>query len=122
MTRKVIVLITTLILVVAMTSVTSFAAANGTVNYSTTTSQKLYTCSSSSGAIYGHLYPATFSPAAKLQLWNGTGTNLMDEQTYAAYPPNSNDVSGPANPGECFKVKPVDTNVYVWGYGEFWKL
>ncbi|MBO4494225.1 MAG: hypothetical protein J5752_00035 [Clostridiales bacterium] len=121
MTRKVIVLITTLILVVAMTSVTSFAATKGTVNYSTTTSQVLYSCSSSYGAVYGRLKPAPLSPAAKLQLWNGAGTNLMDEETYFAYPPNSNVVSGPANSGEYFEVKPVGTNVYIWGSGDFWE-
>lgn len=121
MTRKVIVLITTLILVVAMTSVTSFAAAKGTVNYSTTTSQILYSCSSSYGAVYGYLKPAALSPAAKLQLWNGSGSTLMDEQTYFAYPPNTNVVSGPANIGEYFKVKPVGNKVYIWGEGEFWE-
>lgn len=121
MTRKVIVLITTMILIIAMTSVTSFASTKVKVNYSTTTSQVLYTCYSSSGAVYGHLYPEALSPAAKLQLWNGTGLTLMDEQQYFAYPPNPNDVSGPANIGEYFEVKPVGTNVYIWGYGKFWE-
>lgn len=119
MRRKIIILITAMLLVIGMTAVTAFA---GTMSgsYSTSTRQKVGTAYNSSGeykTAYGHLYPGATSPAAVLQICNANGTVVKASRTYSASSPNPNDTTCQIAPGETlsFYVKPVIDGQYVWG-------
>lgn len=118
MRRKIIILITAMLLVIGMTAVTAFA---GTMSgsYSTSTRQKVGTAYNSSGeykTAYGHLYPGATSPAAVLQICNANGTLVKASGTYSAST-SSSDTTCPIAPGETlsFYVRPVVNDQYVWG-------
>lgn len=118
MRRKIIILITAMLLVIGMTAVTAFA---GTMSgsYSTSNRQKVGTAYNSSGeykTAYGHLYPGATSPAAVLQICNANGSVVKASRTYAAST-SSSDTTCPIAPGETlsFYVKPLIDDQYVWG-------
>lgn len=119
MRRKIIVLITAMLLVGSMSMVTALA---GTMSgsYSTSTRQKVGTAYNSSGeykTAYGRLTPGATSPAAILEIRNANGSVLKASGTYSASSPNPNDTTCQIAPGETlsFYVIPVVSGQYVWG-------
>lgn len=124
MRRKIIVLITAMMLVVGMVAATSLAGTKTKVQYGTTTAQliKKYTNSGTSKTIYGHLSPAATSPAAYLTIWDSYESVIRDREMYFAYPPNTNNVSYVMGAYETVKliVTPVSSGYYVWGEAEWW--
>ena len=119
MRRKIIVLITAMLLVGSMSMVTVLA---GTMSgsYSTSTRQKVWTAYNSSGeykTVYGRLAPGATSPAAVLEICNANGTVVKASGTYSASSPNPNNTTCQIAPGETlsFYVKPVVSGQYVWG-------
>lgn len=130
MRRKIVVLITATILVVGMAVETALAADRAAqrfhVNYSTTGTQLLKSITGSSGTETGGcLSPGTASNAAKLQIWNANGSQLIDEQIYVPYPQNPNSVeytfTSILDTTVKFKVRPVFSGEYIWGSGDIWK-
>lgn len=120
MRRKIIGLITAIMLVTGMVATTSFATSNTRTHYSTTTKQVIYTTPNSTGTAYGRLDPAATSPAAKLGYWDSSLTTKYAEKTYAAYPPNPDYVTYTAYYGAKFAVRPVIDKQYIWGEGTCW--
>ena len=121
MRKKIIMLLSAVMLVSSMVVGTSLAAEKSRAGYGTTTKQVIYTTPDSSGTVYGYLTPATSSPPAKLGYWDSSLTTKYAEKTYAAYPLNSSYVSHTAYYGAKFAVRPAVDDQYVWGEGTCWK-
>jgi len=124
MRRKIIVLITATILVIGMAVETALAADRAAqryeVDYSTTGTQTVKAILSSSGTVTtGRLSPGVASNAAKLRVWNSSGTQWFDEEIYVPYPVNPNTVNYTFTYSTTvrYKVCPVIDNQYIWGTG-----
>jgi len=122
MRRKILVLVTTVMLLISMISGTSFAG-NGT-SFSTTTRQKIGQLTNSSGTnqtAYVIILPGPTSPATVLQLCSANGATVYESDTYLPYPPNTHRITKTIAPGitVSFYVKPVTSGTYVWGTGEY---
>ncbi len=122
MRRKIIVLITATILVIGMAVETALAADRAAqryeVDYSTIGTTTVKSIPDSSGTnTSGRLSPGPTSNAAKLRVWNSSGTQWFDEETYVPYPVNPNTVNYTFTYSTTvrYKVCPVIDNQYIWG-------
>ncbi len=126
MKRNLVSLLSVLMIVVSMSAANLLAGV--TTSYGTSSLQyigKVTNYKSYSQTVYGKLYPAATSPAAKLQIRDATGVAILKQDTYPAYPQNPNNLTcyvGPNGDARTFYVKPATSGDYVWGTAEYGML
>lgn len=126
MKRKLICLLSVLMVVVSMSAANLLAGI--TTSYGTTTLQyigKVTNYTNKSQTVYGILTPAPSTPAAKLQIRDKDGVAILQQDTYPAYPLNPNNLTCFINKdGDVrkFYVKPATSGDYVYGSAEYGML